>query len=229
MSLQVRQTPGGPLLSPLRDWAYNYPQIIECIIRAFNQEYWPELHRLLTVLWQDAHPQLDDEEAYAAAWDELLRAKDAYVAFVQLCAGQEDPQETLQQVFDKSGWTQIHPAAQAVWLAMLGQVMTGQLFMGLRDITTLGAGPGPEAQAVLTANDLLKSGMEARRILNRISVGQELTQDLSTLVRLCRDQGISWEALERLLRREQQLEGTCSNDPAPTWWRRILGGLGLPT
>lgn len=174
--------PGGLMYSPARDFAYNYPQLIKCIIDSFNADYWPQL----TEVVGKAMDTSDD-----CAFDELCKAKEAYCQYINICC--EDPTETVKDVLRRAGWFEIDDAAQAGWMAMMGYVMTGQLFGGLRDVTPEDQRARPEAEA------MLEYGREARRVLNRVSKGDELKSDFRELMRRMREDGDSWENIEALV------------------------------
>ena len=155
--LQYNTGPGGLMYAPARDFAYNYPQMIKCIIEAFNKDHWPAL---LGVLGEG----LDEDYV----WGQAIAAKDAYCAYLNKCC--EDPSESLEQVLDRSGWNGVDELGQIAFLAMMGQVMTGQLFQGLRDITYEGEGARSEVTG------LAQAGQAARRAMNGISEADERTQ-----------------------------------------------------
>lgn len=229
MGVQFIPREQSQFYNPARDWAYNYPALVECVISAFNRNYWPELRAQLLHVWLFENGELTHEEADAESWNELCKAKDAYCAFLSACAGQQNPHETMEQVLEKSGLLACHPMARATWLAMLGEVMTGQLFVGLRDITELGAGPSPGVQKITETNDLLAGGMEARRILNRHLLSDDLRLDLATIARRLREQNLSWDTIIRIVQREQALEEACSPITRPglfsrlrSWWRGLV-------
>lgn len=153
MTMQLRpRGSSGPMYSPERDFAHNYPQMIKCVIDAFNRDYWPTL---IDTLGGDP------------AFDAAVQAKDAYCKFVEICT--DDPAESIDDVLTRSGFTAVPEVGRVAFLAMLGQVMTGQLFVGLRDVTALTDKP-----ACLAA--LLQGGDAVRRALNGIDLTTEQTR-----------------------------------------------------
>jgi len=151
MSTSYNTTPGGLMYCPERDFAYNYPRLVACVRNAFNTEYWPALVRLLEDSLADK-PAVDRQ---LAVWDALCASNDAFSQFVNSCC--QDPKETFEQVATRAGWTEVPVVGQVGWMAMLGTVMMGQLFQGLRDVTQQGNIPS-------CAADLDKAGFDSVRV-----------------------------------------------------------------
>lgn len=178
---------GGLMYAPARDFAYNYPVMIRCIRDAFSREYWPGLLRLVAKA-SIALPLTDEEYAAAeqAAWDDLERANLAFTQFINISC--QDSSETFDDVCARSGWNDVPEPARMGWLAMLGTVMMGQLFQGLRDVTKEGV------DAPSCAASLLRSGHKARCSSQGIDRDAEREHDLSRLMALgrkLRDAGMS--------------------------------------
>lgn len=188
----------GPLYTPQRDWAVNYPHMIKCIASAFNRGFWPEVIEVVAA----AKGSTIDE-----AWEELLKAHEAYRTFYKMCT--EEPSESLDDVLDRCGWHSLTQAAKCGYLAMLGQVMTGQAFDGLRDVTPVGG----MSDMVRALDELAQSGFEGRRVMNNMTKGDDLKVDLATLVRLLRNEQVPWRVIKRIVRREMRNEGG--------WWQRL--------
>lgn len=147
MPISYNTGPNQLMYSPERDFAYNYPRMVSCVIRAFNSELWPELLSTL------ATPEYSAE----ALWDDVCRAKDRYCQFLETCC--QDPTEKVGDVLKRSGFTDLPQPAQIAWCAMLGQVMTGQMFQGIRDVTVQG-----ETHEMIIK--LMQQGRVAAEVLN---------------------------------------------------------------
>lgn len=158
MTLSYNIHPGGKMYAPARDFAYNYPEMLSCIIRCFNTEKWPELLDVTTEARFPVGPDpaMTLEERKEATWDEICTAKDVYCEFLKICC--EDPAENEDDVLRRAGWFDLHPAIQMSFLAMMGVVMTGQFFQGLRDVTPGGTVPSEIAK-------LLQAGDNARKAM----------------------------------------------------------------
>jgi len=161
--LQYNTGPGGLMYSPSRDFAYNYPQLVKCIINSFNVGRWPELVYTMSQAHYADRTLTEEEDAFI--WGKICEAKDVYCNFLNECC--VDPDETVDQVLDRVGWNNLPEAAQITWLAMMGQVMTGQVFQGLRDVTYQGEGARSEVK------ELLQAGQAARRAMNGIDAETE--------------------------------------------------------
>lgn len=147
-SFGMRPPGGGEFYNPARDFAYNYPQLIGCVCRAFQSQYWPEVKAFVAAA-------LDCPEEQA--WDLLVDANEAFIRYINICC--EDPTETVDELLVRSGFKSLPSAAQIGYTAMIGMVMAGQLFSGLRDVTPLG-------RTRMDVSSLLKHGLFASNVLN---------------------------------------------------------------
>ena len=120
------------MYSPERDFAYQYPALIKHIRRNFNLNLWPELMAVVEAGMEASGIENPD------VFTEMDKANIAYSRFTEICC--ENPKESVTDCLIRSGFKDVHPAAQFGWMAMMGAVMTGQLFIGLRDITYSDAG-----------------------------------------------------------------------------------------
>jgi hypothetical protein len=169
---------GGDMYAPSRDFALNYPQMVRMVVGCFNQEYWPELYSQYLACWALANDKLpaavsatDNLQAFA----ELEEAKNAYCAFLnQACVA--EPQ-SCDQALEASGWLAQTTAAQTAWLAMLGQVLTGQLYQGIRDVQRV---PG---EVPATIEELLAAGQHVRRRMNGVDELRERRESVLRTVR----------------------------------------------
>jgi hypothetical protein len=199
--LSFRMEQGGDMYAPSRDFAHNYPQMIQTVIECFKHNYWPELwdsYLLAYCLANDEPMQLEGLEADRladAAFDELEQAKDTYCAFInEACA---DKAQGCTDALGEVGWGDVPVPAQVTWLAMLGQVLTGQLFQGIRDLQRE---PGDKPAEV---EELLAAGHDARRFMNNIDAGEEKRADVElavrNAVRVARASGMSFVDIEELV------------------------------
>jgi hypothetical protein len=187
---------GGEMYAPARDFAYNYPQMLKCIVDAFNKDYWPDL---LEDMGDDEKFDYlaggDNPKDYV--WEQTQKAEEAYCKFVSICT--DDSEENVHDVLERSGFAEVDIRGQITFLAMMGQVMTGQLFAGLRDVTPADASP--------KCLEFLQEGMNARKALNGVDPARDkhVTQDiLYSAVSNCFNQGMSKkeirEAVDQRLR-----------------------------
>jgi hypothetical protein len=198
MALQFR-TKGSsdPMYNPARDFAYSHLTMVRCVIEAFNSDRWPEIFDTLCA----AVPRnsLGSSTAHEdECWVKLLEAKDVYCSFINICC--EDPEETYEDVIARSGWGDVGGPYKFAWLAMLGVVMTGQLFVGLRDTTAYDTPRSTDVE------ELLKNSHKSRVIHNFESAGDDLKQDLKAVIERLRDEGIDWEIIDRIVSREKGKE-----------------------
>lgn len=169
---------------PERDFAYNYPRMVGCVIRAFNSDLWPELLSVLSVDFPGGKDQL---------WQEICTLKDRYCEFLNTCC--HDPAESIADVLKRTGVQDVSPAAKVAWFAMLGEVVTGQLFQGVRDITVLGT----QSPSIVS---LLASGRAAANALNNITTEKsvdKLSDNFNQTVRALRESGLSQQEIRDML------------------------------
>jgi hypothetical protein len=197
VGLQLRpKGSGDPMYSPERDFAYSHTSIVQCIINAFNSDRWPYVFELL-VATVPKESTVTDEAHADMCWGELVKVKDVYCEFCNICC--EDSDESYEDVIARSGWGDVPGPYRVAWLSMLGVVMTGQLFTGLRDVT---AEATPRSTHV---EDLLKHSHESRLIHNYLSTGDDLKSDLKAVVEKLRDEDVSWEVIDRIINREKAI------------------------
>jgi len=197
MALQLR--PKGsddPMYNPERDFAYSHTSMIQCVINAFNSDRWPYVFESLLALVPKEEGDTDEEHK-DKCWEELVKAKDIYCQFCNICC--EDSSESYEDVITRSGWGEVPGPYRVAWLSMLGIVMTGQLFTGLRDVT---AEAIPRSTHV---EDLLKHSHESRLIHNFLSTGDDLKSDLKAIVEKLRNEDVSWEVIDRIINREKAI------------------------
>lgn len=185
MTVSYNTGPGGLMYAPARDFAHNYPQLVACVRNAFVEGYWPTLTQLLG-------EAADHSDEYV--WDKLCDANDKFAEFIRLSC--RDSTQSFDDVLAASGWSGLPEFAKVGWLAMLGTVMMGQLFQGLRDITAAGL------QAPSCMDRLMRAGFDARRATNRPNVSceqeqSEMLQMLSSVAQSLVTSGVSLDAIRK--------------------------------
>jgi hypothetical protein len=199
---------GGDLsasFNPQRDWAHAYPRMIFCVSHLFDSEYWPQLFADLMLLHRVKHPAdaegCTPEEFREKVWDLLCDAADRYVTIFKMCAGGAEPVASMKQVYEGSGWLTVPSHVRAAYLAMLGEVMTSQLFDGLRQVTPQGKGPLPH---IANLDMELRNARQGRAISQFVSSEEDLRIDLRRLIACCLANGLSREEIreevEKMLR-----------------------------
>jgi len=195
--IQFNVQKGGDMYAPSRDFAHNYPRMIEQVVRCFNQDYWPELYKLYVECYTSSKHRGDGYEIGAGASEEafaiLEKTKDVYCKFIN--ESYKRPGECCDDVLQRVGWLDLPVAAQVTWLAMLGQVMTGQLFAGVRDLYMGGETPAD-------FDVLMAAGHDARRAMNKIDKSVEVARDTNagfrSAVRAARAAGLSFDEIAEL-------------------------------
>ena len=198
MSLQFR-TKGSsdPMYNPERDFAYSHTNMVRCIISGFNSGRWPEVFATLVaaVPREEGDSEMSHDDK---CWEGLMSAKDVYCNFINICC--EDPDENYVAVIARSGWGDVGAPYRFAWLAMLGVVMTGQLFTGLRDVTAYDQARNSDVA------ELLKNSHKSRLIHNYLSEGDDLRQDLREVGERLRNEDVSWDVIDRVISREKSKE-----------------------
>ena len=197
MGIQLRpKGSGDPMYNPDRDFAYSHTSMIQCVINAFNSDRWPYVFEsLLALVPKDS--AVTDEEHENLCWRELVKTKDVYCELCNICC--EDADESYEDVVARSGWGDVSGPYRIAWLSMLGVVMTGQLFTGLRDVTAF------EVPRSTHVEDLLKNSNASRLIHNYLSTGDDLKSDLKAVVEKLRNEDVSWETIDRIINREKAI------------------------
>lgn len=125
------QTTGGVVkmtYCPGRDFINIYPAMFYNLAVQFDNGYWD---KLIIAAGIDA----DIVEAKNKVSDVMLVVN----KFIeQSCA---DETEGFTAVLTRAGWDTIDPKVQQLFTAMLGHLMLGQLFVGIRDVSASGEVP----------------------------------------------------------------------------------------
>ncbi len=133
-----------PLYNSKRDVAWNFRFVVEEVARRLEDGRWTELNN--AVIFPNA-----------VSSDELGQAAESFITFV--AGATADPKESMKDVLDRSGFTDLCPGAQVAYMATLGVVMSGIYFRGAREVTLGGEGPCSNTA------DLLAAGREAHRLI----------------------------------------------------------------
>jgi hypothetical protein len=136
MGLQARLSKDDTrLYDANRDIAHNFPLVLQDVIMRLEKEVWPSANAVL--------------KAIKCPEAELGKAANAFATFVVTSV--DSPKETMLDALQRSGWFAVHPAAQVVVMAYLGQVMTGMFFHGAREATIGGVGPLSSVEQLVAA------------------------------------------------------------------------------
>ncbi len=146
MSLSLRpKGSNDPMYNPGRDLAYTYPKAVEEVAKRFNDHRWQALEDLVA---KDG-----------VTFDQLCDALDCYICFLN--AAHSSPSESMGDVLKRVGWLDQPEAAKIAIGAMLGTVVTGQLFYAIRD-TSSPDGPRADIQELLQYQGAAKRYLYAR-------------------------------------------------------------------
>jgi hypothetical protein len=129
MSLNARMGSNDPRLYHAdRDVAHNFKSVMSHVHRRLQGRRWPELEDILVEL------EVPDEE--------ISRAFDCLCQFI---AGAYDQGSVdFKTLLDSTGWFKCHPAAQVAVMSVLGTVILGYHFTGVREVTLCGQGPAAD-------------------------------------------------------------------------------------
>lgn len=144
--LQARFAQGDPrLYSVNRDVAHNFQFIAREVARRLRDNQWPALESLCAT--------------HNVTPEELGQACQAFCSFV---AGVlEQPNETMEESIQRSGFLSVREEAQIAFMACLGQVVAGVYWVGLREATAGGSTPPLDAAALASAGAACVAAMQA--------------------------------------------------------------------
>jgi hypothetical protein len=142
MSIQARLSKEDPrLYNPNRDVAHNFRQVIERVAGRLEDKLWPDL----TAILKREKVSMND-------------LGDACAALCKFIVPDSDEMKlSMQECLDRSGWFRTPGGAQVAVMAILGTVLLGYHFAGVREATIQGEGP------VLSLQGLAERGEEAAR------------------------------------------------------------------
>lgn len=126
MSLQARAGEWDHRLYNVnRDCAHCFGDIMREVAARLEDKRWPILAEIL--------------EKDGVTEDDLGNACAAFCIFVQ--AATELPKERMGEALERCGWVKVPEAAQVALMAMIGTVMAGYFWAGVREATVQGNGP----------------------------------------------------------------------------------------
>lgn len=123
---------------PGRDFINIYPLMLHQLAVNFDAGRWDSRVEQLA-----AKLGCNFDEAYA----QLKRVMESQVQFVNLSC--EDPEEGLSRVLTRAGWFALPAEARDAYLAAIGEMVQGQIFAGIRDVSLAGESPPRHWQRVL--------------------------------------------------------------------------------
>lgn len=129
MTIQARMSKDDSRLYDVnRDVAHNFESVITEVCKAIDTRRYLPVHELA-----DA----------AGVTDEMLgKACQSLCLFMAVQA--DNPDETMPQCLERSGFFKVHPIARVVVMTYVGQVILGYHWRGVRDATLGGVGPAKE-------------------------------------------------------------------------------------
>ena len=154
-SLQARLSETDPRLYNInRDLAHNMKDMLTRVYQRLEKRSWPELEQLLDTL--------------GVPDTEVGKTFDCLCQYMKL---QEDNmREEYMVLLDKAGWFKCHPAAQVAILAVLGTVVLGYHYAGVREATLGGVGPAASLQELADAGEKFSKLMTLPRWKRRFVV-----------------------------------------------------------
>ena len=145
--LQMR-TENGMLVSPMRDIAHNFPWLVEETVKRLDEKVWGELHELI--------------DAKGITEEQLAIVIDSMVKFVTKASDPEVKEPFA--LLESSGFLDVSPSARVAVMAVLGQIVLGAYFEGVRQASVLDERMPPKA----TVEALVKTGRQvSQRICRR--------------------------------------------------------------
>ncbi len=144
MTIQARLKEDTTYYNTNRDIAHNFKGVVTTVAARLEDGTWPELSALL------------DREGITQ--DQLGDACQAFIKF--MLTSVDVPEDDMLACLTKADWFKVSPTAQVAYLAVMGQVLAGYYFAGVREATLGGEGP------VLTYKDLDVRGKECAEIMS---------------------------------------------------------------
>ena len=154
MTLQARLSEGDPrLYNPSRDIAHNFKSVMELVADRMEDGTWPELNK-----------HLKDNEI---TMDDLGEACGAYCKYVGLSV--ESKETTMKSALTDAGWFECKPLAQMAVLSLMGTVIAGIHFKGVREATFDDGGPAHTVPELIATGDKCITLMRTPRWKRRLS------------------------------------------------------------
>lgn len=147
-SIQARMSKNDPRLYNVnRDIAHNFKEVATYVANRLEDELWPELADLL--------------RSRGVTEDDLGNACESFVLFVG--TGASDPDVDMPEALQKAGWHKLKPEAQIAVMAVLGTVILGMQFAGVREATLGGDGPAMSIREIVGEHGGLAEELVSRR------------------------------------------------------------------
>lgn len=144
MPVNAVMNPADPrLYNPSRDVAHNFPDVARVLAARLDGGAWTALEALLI--------------EKKVTTDELGQAVETFCGFVVTAA--DNPKETMSGTLARSGFEACREEAKIAVMAMLGTVILGYYWAGVREVTIVGDG------SCMTYKDLQDAGAEAHRLI----------------------------------------------------------------
>lgn len=142
--LQGRMSPSDPrLYNVYRDLGHNFAYVIRVVSgRLENEACWPPLTRLL--------------RQHQVSQEQLGKACECFILFMK---DMSNPKDTMETCLDRSGWLELPEIVHVAFFAVLGTVVTGMAWAGIREATCF------DSQPLLTYEGLTAYGERAARLL----------------------------------------------------------------
>lgn len=121
MSQQMIVPPGKAtrLYNPNRDLAYLYTGLVRTVADSLEDNTWAISLELL--------------KSYDVTMDELGEACKAYIDYISMAASGEGSPDCVDAL-EKAGWFKLRPVVQHAFCAVIGRIITGMMYAGVRDI-----------------------------------------------------------------------------------------------
>lgn len=168
--------------SPVRDLAYCFPRQMAAVAQNFANRRWPEL--------EDALCKIDSCDL-ATGEVNVGRVFEILTEMMYSAADAAKTNEKLADRMREAGFSELPPGARIAVFAMLGSVVFGQFFNGLRDITPMGEIPPStikvHCQEIVEAARQMGSGL--------IPEVEQAANDVREATRAARQSGLTFEEI----------------------------------
>jgi len=156
------------LYNPNRDIAHCFGDVMREVADRLEDERWEELSAIL--------------KREGVCMDDLGDACAALCVFVASSA--DNPKENMFDSMDRCNWFKASPGAQVAVMAILGTVVSGYFFHGVRESTLGGDGP------TSTLQDLRERGEKCSHLMQMSRTRRWVTRRFSWVKRLFGGEGV---------------------------------------
>ena len=137
-----------------RDVAHNFKEVMTHVFGRLQNRLWPELDALL-------EKEVVTDEEVGAAFDALCKF---------IGNAQEEMQVDFKEAMTRAGWFSCRPEAQVAVMAILGTVILGYHWAGVREATLGGEGPAMRLQDLVKHGDAVAKFLAMPRWRRRLSL-----------------------------------------------------------